>query len=74
MQQRKKIQFFIIISLHHIKYKSYYLIGLKCIVFENHITYPFTKYACPITFRNKTLIQELVNNTPIKFEKTQNLS
>jgi hypothetical protein len=43
-------------------------------VFENHIVYPFTKYACPITFRNKPPVWELVNGTSIKSEEPQNPS
>jgi hypothetical protein len=35
-------------------------------MFENHITYLFAKHACPITFKNKTSIWELVNDTPIE--------
>jgi hypothetical protein len=36
--------------------------------FENHIAYPFTKDACPITTKNKTLTWELANGSPIKSE------
>jgi hypothetical protein len=49
------------------KFEMYY-------VFENHIVYPFTKYACPITFKNKPPVWELVKGTPIKSEEPQNPS
>jgi len=35
-------------------------------VFEHHITYPFSKHACPITSRNKTLVWKLISCTFIK--------
>jgi len=36
--------------------------------FENHIAYPFTKDACPITTRNKTPSWELANGSSIESE------
>jgi hypothetical protein len=75
MQQREKIQkyFYDFIASYKIQilffdyFEMYY-------VFENHIVYPFTKYACPITFRNNPPVWELVNGTSIKSEEPQNPS
>ena len=48
-----------IISLHYIKFESFY-------VTEHHVTYSFIEHACPITCRSKTHVWELVNGTFIE--------
>jgi hypothetical protein len=50
-----------IISLHYIKFESFYLT-------EHHIAYSFIKRSCPITSRSKTHVYELVSGTFIEFE------